>query len=64
MKFFVSIARNFTDLTDHLAWLGQWHQVYTMTLKWEGQDIYEGFGGGGKEIKKCPIGRQGKRWKK
>jgi len=47
MKFFVSIARNFTDLTDHLALVGQWHQVYTMTLKWEGQDIYEGFGGGG-----------------
>jgi hypothetical protein len=30
-----------------------------MTLKWEGQEIYEGFEE--KEIRKCPIGRQRKR---
>jgi hypothetical protein len=33
------------DLTERLALLGQWHQGYTMALKWEGQEIYEGFGG-------------------
>ena len=37
MKVLCHIARNFTALTDHLALLGRWHQVYTMTLKWEGQ---------------------------